>query len=551
MADKPIGDLTLATAFAQSDLLVMEQGGVAKSVTGQVLKRDLAKMLDGHGGIKDIQKVGTAGLEDSYQITLSDGTKFEYYITNGRDGIDGAVGERGPSGTPKNWLDNSYFRVPVNQSGQVKFAGEGPAIDRWQLVGYYPEMEISSAGVVKLAGVCRQAVTPDALFMMLGKTVTVAAQFGDEVLCASGVLSVDGMPVSALGENNEFAITTYYDLNIGEMVFEITGGASNAPKWAALYIGEYTKETLPEYQYKGYAAELMECRRYYIAPDAVSVDVEILPDGEAVTTAVSGTLEKRHIALDIPRQALGMILRYDEQTLTEEQKAQARENIGVSGENANQGGLSATASALLINILRNAVYTADQSASITALENALFNGGTVPDVPVDPDIPDEPDEPVAVVYGLHQVDQYAGSLNTEIKVNTPVDKIVLTVDVKASCTKGSSFILSDGVSGNIAWTKEGNWSTCTADIAPADFVGAGKKTITITPEWNKIKNSNISITAFAGFAPEMVWYSVELYNGDTLLARLKPTATLGDMYDEVRDQTFSFTTTEGLTLVEG
>ena len=34
-------------------------------------------------------------------------------------------------------------------------------------------------------------------------------------------------------------------------------------KWAALYEGEYTAETLPEYQPKGYGAELAECQRYY------------------------------------------------------------------------------------------------------------------------------------------------------------------------------------------------------------------------------------------------------------------------------------------------
>ena len=33
--------------------------------------------------------------------------------------------------------------------------------------------------------------------------------------------------------------------------------------WAALYEGEYTAETLPEYQPKGYGAELAECQRYY------------------------------------------------------------------------------------------------------------------------------------------------------------------------------------------------------------------------------------------------------------------------------------------------
>lgn len=60
-----------------------------------------------------------------------------------------------------------------------------------------------------------------------------------------------------------------------------------------------------------------------------------------------------------------------------------------SGENAN-GGMSATASALLISILRNAMYTADQSANITALEAALASGGgggtDVPDTPVEPGV---------------------------------------------------------------------------------------------------------------------------------------------------------------------
>lgn len=54
------------------------------------------------------------------------------------------------------------------------------------------------------------------------------------------------------------------------------------------------------------------------------------------------------------------------------------------------GGLTSTATSLLISILQNAVYTSDQSAVITALETALkesgTSGGTVtPDTPQDPD----------------------------------------------------------------------------------------------------------------------------------------------------------------------
>ena len=40
-------------------------------------------------------------------------------------------------------------------------------------------------------------------------------------------------------------------------------GASVLVEWIALYEGEYTAETLPEYQPKGYGAELLECQRYY------------------------------------------------------------------------------------------------------------------------------------------------------------------------------------------------------------------------------------------------------------------------------------------------
>lgn len=51
----------------------------------------------------------------------------------------------------------------------------------------------------------------------------------------------------------------------------------------------------------------------------------------------------------------------------------------------NGDGLSDTAKALLITILRNGVYSTDQSANITALENALAGGEEEPDEPVNPD----------------------------------------------------------------------------------------------------------------------------------------------------------------------
>lgn len=42
-----------------------------------------------------------------------------------------------------------------------------------------------------------------------------------------------------------------------------TSGGSTVLHWAALYEGTYTADTLPAYVYKGYAAELAECQRYF------------------------------------------------------------------------------------------------------------------------------------------------------------------------------------------------------------------------------------------------------------------------------------------------
>lgn len=79
------------------------------------------------------------------------------------------------------------------------------------------------------------------------------------------------------------------------------------------------------------------------------------------------------------------VLRCTPQTLTEEQKAQARANIGITG-----GGLGGYAGALLLNLLRKAVFTGDVSETILALEAAME----------EPQIPQEPGEPEKVYYSV-------------------------------------------------------------------------------------------------------------------------------------------------------
>ena len=89
MANKQISQLPEASAVTIADLLVLEQSGAAKKVTGQTLIRDLAAALDGHGGIVSIELTSSVGLVDTYTITLADGTTATFTVKNGQDGTDG------------------------------------------------------------------------------------------------------------------------------------------------------------------------------------------------------------------------------------------------------------------------------------------------------------------------------------------------------------------------------------------------------------------------------------------------------------------------------
>ena len=86
MADKRIQDLPSATSVQLNDLLVLEQSGAAMNVSGQVLVRDLAAALDGHGGISNIEYEPpvSPSLDGTLTVTTADGETFTFTVTNGR-----------------------------------------------------------------------------------------------------------------------------------------------------------------------------------------------------------------------------------------------------------------------------------------------------------------------------------------------------------------------------------------------------------------------------------------------------------------------------------
>lgn len=169
-----------------------------------------------------------------------------------------------------NLLDNSDFRNPVNQRGQTSYTGAVYGIDRWKGTTSTSALTVNDGYVTFGAGDTlnqhRQFINNDEV-NLYGKTVTVACEDSSgNVYCASGVCP-NATPSSNtfVGGNNVNGglVRLVFDTssNIYIQIYHPAGTISL--RWVALYEGAYTVETLPAYQYRGYAAELAECLRYY------------------------------------------------------------------------------------------------------------------------------------------------------------------------------------------------------------------------------------------------------------------------------------------------
>lgn len=151
---------------------------------------------------------------------------------------------------PRNLLDNSDFTNPVNQRGQTSYQTPwGMTIDRWYLSSYNESnanLTLATNGIVitpGTSGVVAIAQRIPSENLHANKTYTALAQ------------TLDGTYVTGTIENHT---DTYGFYQIG---FKVS--AEMTLVWATLYEGSYDVSTLPPYVPKGYAAELMECQRYY------------------------------------------------------------------------------------------------------------------------------------------------------------------------------------------------------------------------------------------------------------------------------------------------
>lgn len=179
-------------------------------------------------------------------------------------------------GAPHNLLDNSDFRNPVNQRNAAAAGEWQHCIDRFisrhnNLVLTFAKDGTTLSNSDPNGGgyIYQKVANYDNL---LGKKVTLAAKMNGRVMVVTTAIPTSLSNswyniVSVSGEAGASMAVVNINSTALACQFSFDVGRSAKIEWVALYEGEYTAETLPEYQPKGYAAELAECQRYFYKID--------------------------------------------------------------------------------------------------------------------------------------------------------------------------------------------------------------------------------------------------------------------------------------------
>lgn len=204
-------------------------------------------------------------LVNASTVVLEDGSRLE---KDGKIHTDTADDSKKLGGKepkyyiqPRNLLDNSDFRNPVNQRGVTNGWVVSPYscfIDRW--ISDSANSETVSIGVegVKLSGAWMHQKL---LGVKDGAIVTAAVCIDGSIHVVSGIVTYnsDNSWKRCIGNNDDNILI---DTANGMLSFLIIQNGKFV-QWAALYEGEYTADNLPPYVPKGYGAELVECLRYF------------------------------------------------------------------------------------------------------------------------------------------------------------------------------------------------------------------------------------------------------------------------------------------------
>lgn len=197
---------------------------------------------------------------------------FDVSLLNGNaDTVDAAIKKAYQGKAAHNLLDNSDFTNPINQRGETAYTSADYTIDRWKAQN--GTQVTINGGYVTISGEW-SALQPFSRALPAGKYCAVVCYRNTEETTYGMVTGLGSMSAGEVQEIPWDTISTDWAIRVQNLTLSedlsdpyfIVGprGGSMDVKWAALYEGHYGDAWYPEYIPKGYAAELAECRRYYL-----------------------------------------------------------------------------------------------------------------------------------------------------------------------------------------------------------------------------------------------------------------------------------------------
>ena len=207
-------------------------------------------------------------------FTASDPVDYNE-INDNYNKIDNGVKTAMQGRAAHNLLDNSDFRNPVNQRGATTTSQYEYFLDRWIARLSDISLAVGNSGLTLTSSATANIFIYQKLSAgkaLNGKTVTVAVCDGT----GNVATTTTNLPTTnatswtsyAVAQTNNGVYASVIDLGSGDYPIAVRVGVQSDAlnktiRWAALYEGSYTADTLPAYVPKGYAAELAECMRYY------------------------------------------------------------------------------------------------------------------------------------------------------------------------------------------------------------------------------------------------------------------------------------------------
>jgi hypothetical protein len=190
----------------------------------------------------------------------------------------GYVNAQVKKAAPRNLLANSDFANTVDQRGHGSYSGTVYGADRWYGRAAAQTVSVRTTDITVSA-------TGTAWVGIKQRVERIATYAGRTLTLAVNVYSTKPVSVGFHNDVSDSTLKETVDSTAGTRkiicTFKIPDNATTdtvIPQlllrtsavndymriyWAALYEGEYTLDTLPEYQHKGYSAELAECQNFF------------------------------------------------------------------------------------------------------------------------------------------------------------------------------------------------------------------------------------------------------------------------------------------------